>query len=97
MPLLAENPGASAFSCATCGSKQNGLLNGTHKFDNFIGFMSNPIQNIDPRAVTEVWPMFGSTWFSGVPALPGGDAQIYGAGLYLALSDRLSVGLSQGG
>lgn len=72
-------------------------LEGNHDFDNFIGFMSNPLQNIDPRAMTALWPMFGSTWFSTVPALPEGDAQIYGPGLYVALSDRFMFGLNQGG
>jgi hypothetical protein len=75
-----------------------GFLNGNHNFDNFIGFMSNPVFNIDPRAVTEIWPIFGSTWTSSVPALPSANIWIPGgAGIYLALSERLSVGINQGG
>jgi hypothetical protein len=72
-------------------------LSGNHNFPNFIGFISNPLQNIDPRAVTEFWPMFGSAWTSTIPALPRADIQLYGAGLYLALSERLCLGLNQGG
>src|ERR1043165_7955653 len=73
-------------------------LTGNRDFPNFIGFMSNPIMSIDPRAVTELWPMFGSSWSStSGPLLLNGNTQIYGAGLYLALSDRLSIGVNQGG
>jgi hypothetical protein len=42
--------------------------------------------------------MFGSSWASGSgPILPDASAQVYGAGIYVALSDRLSIGLCQGG
>src|SRR5262249_12558616 len=73
-------------------------LAGTHDFDNFIGFMSNPLFNIDPRAVTELYPLTGATWVSPIPALPSGNIWIPPiAGLTVALSDRLAVGLNQGG
>jgi hypothetical protein len=76
----------------------SGHLNGNHDFDRFIGFLSNPLQSIDPRAVTEIWPLFGSSWAYGNAAhLPDANMQVYGAGLNLALSDRLAVGLNQGG
>ena len=75
-----------------------GFLTGNTNFPNFIGFMSNPIQSIDPRAVTEIVPMFGSAWVSANdPRLPSGNLQVYGPGLNVALSERLSVGLNQGG
>jgi hypothetical protein len=78
--------------------ENSGYLNGTHDFDRFIGFLSNPLQSIDPRATTEIWPMFGSSWVSGNgPLLADANAQIYGAGLNVALSDRLSFGFNQGG
>jgi hypothetical protein len=86
-----------AFTGSGQHSSGGGLLDGNRDFPNFIGFLSNPLENIDPRAVTEVWPIFGSSWVSTLPSLPSGDLQVYGAGLYLALSDRLSVGLNQGG
>jgi hypothetical protein len=76
---------------------QGGLLTGNQNFNNFIGFMSNPLFAIDPRAVTELYPLFGSSWTSSFPRLPSADIQLYGAGLTLALSDRLAVGLNQGG
>lgn len=75
-----------------------GYLHGNHDFDRFIGFISNPVMNVDPRAMTAIWPMFGSSWASGNGPLGAeANAQIYGAGLYVALSDRLSFGLNQGG
>jgi hypothetical protein len=74
-----------------------GFLTGDRGFQNFIGFMSNPQQNIDPRAVTELWPVFAGAWPSTSSFLPSGNMQVYGAGLYLALSERLSMGMNQGG
>jgi len=74
-----------------------GFLTGTHSFPRFIGFLSNPIQNIDPRSVTELYPIFMSNWPSAFPPLPSGDMQLYGAGLTVAVTDRLAVGLNQGG
>jgi hypothetical protein len=72
-------------------------LRGNQNFQNFIGFMSNPTQNIDPRAVTEFWPIFDTVHTSAIPALPSATAQVYGAGITVALSDRLAFGLNQGG
>src|SRR5262249_46707896 len=72
-------------------------LGGNHSFPNFIGFISNPLQNIDPRAVTELYPIFGSVWTNEAGPVPASDFQLYGAGLTVALSDRLAVGMNQGG
>jgi hypothetical protein len=47
--------------------------------------------------VTELYPIFGSSWFSNAGPLPGGDFQLYGAGLTIALSERFAMGLNQGG
>jgi hypothetical protein len=75
-----------------------GFLAGTRDFPNFIGFISNPTQSIDPRANTEIYPIFGSGWVSGNgPLLANGNGQVYGAGMTVALSDRFSMGLNQGG
>ncbi len=72
-------------------------LAGNHNFPNFINFISNPLQSIDPRAVTAVYPIFGSAWFSAAPPLPDGDMQLYGPAVTVALSERLAVGINQGG
>jgi hypothetical protein len=101
LEVSAPIPGASGAVPAPCLEEEaccrKCLLAGTHDFDCFIGFMSNPIQNIDPRAMTAIWPVFGSTWFSTHPALPGGNLQLYGAGLTVALGERFAFGLNQGG
>ncbi len=70
---------------------------GTRGFSNFIGFMSNPIQNVDPRSLTQVWPVFLAGWTDPFGPLPDANFQVYGAGINLALTERLSVGLNQGG
>jgi hypothetical protein len=72
-------------------------LAGTHAFPSFIGWMSNPLNNIDPRALTELYPIFASAWTKEAGPVPAADFQLYGAGLTVALSDRLAVGLNQGG
>jgi hypothetical protein len=74
-----------------------GFLSGNHNFPNFINFISNPIQSIDPRAVTAIYPIFGSAWVSNASPIPDGDFQLYGPALTLALSERFAVGLNQGG
>ena len=72
-------------------------LTGNHNFRNFIGFISNPLQNIDPRAMTSVDPIFGSSWISNTPPIPNGDGQVYGPAITVALSDRFAMGMNQGG
>lgn len=78
-------------------SPMSNRLRGNQNFQNFIGFISNPLQNIDPRAVTELYPLFMSYHVSSLPALPSTSMQLYGAGITVALSERLSIGLNQGG
>jgi hypothetical protein len=78
-------------------SDGGGFLTGNHNFPNFINFMSNPLQSIDPRAVTAIYPIFGSEWISSAAPIPDGNAQLYGPAITVALSDRLAVGLNQGG
>jgi hypothetical protein len=80
------------------GIAPSGFLTGNRDFANFIGFISAPPQSIDPRATTELWPLFGAGWVAADnKILPSGSMQVYGAGLNVALSDRLSFGLNNGG
>lgn len=99
--IVEDGQGANAAPVVAdmccCTDASGGFLTGNRNFQNFIGFLSNPLQNIDPRAVTSIWPIFGSSWVSTIPAIPNGDIQLYGAGLNVALSDRLSIGMNQGG
>jgi hypothetical protein len=94
---VAVDAGPTAFDEAGPARQEGGFLTGNPNFSNFIPFMSNPLQSIDPRALTYFYPIFGSSWTSAFPPLPNGDIQLYGAGLTVALSDRLAVGLNQGG
>jgi len=75
----------------------SGRFGGNHNFDNFIGWMSNPVQNIDPRAVTEFVPLFVGGWFSSSRALPSGSSWAIGPAINIALSERFCFGLNQGG
>ncbi len=76
----------------------NGFLTGNHNFRNFIGYMSNPLFAIDPRSQTEMYPLFMSTSVkSRFLWPPNGSIQLYGAGLNVALTERLTIGLNQGG
>ena len=56
-------------------------LSGNHNFVNFINWISDPLQNIDPRAVTAMYPIFGNEWVSTSPPIPSGDFQLYGPGM----------------
>jgi hypothetical protein len=82
---------------STTDDSDSGCLTGNHNFPNFIGYMSNPVQAIDPRATTEFWPIFLSTWLSPSSPLPSGNVTLPGGGLNVALSERLSMGINQGG
>jgi hypothetical protein len=75
----------------------SGFLTGNHNFPNFINFVADPLLAIDPRAVTAIYPIFGSVWVSNASPIPDGDAQVYGPTITIALSDRLAVGVNQGG
>jgi hypothetical protein len=79
------------------GEPGSGFLTGNHNFPNFINFISNPLMAIDPRAVTAVYPIFGSVWVSNASPIPDGDGQVYGPAITIALSDRFAVGVNQGG
>ena len=97
--LLAEpasDNSAPAWSISPIESG-NGFLAGNHNFPNFIGYMSSPLFAIDPRATTEVFPIFETMSIKTFSALPNGNMQLYGAGLNIALTEELSIGLNQGG
>ncbi len=77
--------------------EERGFLTSDHCFPNFIGFVSNPTLSLDPRSLTQITPVFTSTRSSAFPPFPDGDVQVLGPGVSLALTDRLSAGLSKGG
>ena len=63
-PLALGDGAGSPFLVENSRGRPSGFLTGNQNFPNFIGFLSNPIQSIDPRAVTEIWPMFNAGWVS---------------------------------
>jgi len=73
-----------------------GFLTSDRGFPNFIGFVSNPVRNIDPRSLTQIFPIFTYAWTDPFRVIPRGQISSYGAGLNLALTERLSVGLTNG-
>jgi hypothetical protein len=73
-----------------------GFLTSDRGFPNFIGWISNPTRNIDPRSLTELYPIFAYAWTDPFLVVPRGQVSAYGAGLSLALTERLSVGLTDG-
>jgi hypothetical protein len=87
----------SAFDGFVPSSESNGFLTGNHNFPRFIGFVGNPLLNIDPRAVTEIVPIFDTVSVQTSRFLPDGNVQLYGPAINVALSERLSIGMNQGG
>ena len=94
---MPADPSPTVFQEAIAEGSQSSLLTGNHNFPRFIGFMSDPLQSIDPRAMTDLYPIFGTAFVSSTHVLPEGNLQLYGAGLTVALSERFSAGLNQGG
>lgn len=90
-------PTIPAFTTVLTSDQWRRPLESNRNFPDFIGFMTNPLDAIDPRSLTQFWPMFGSSWLEPTGTLPGGNAQAYGAGLNVAVTERFSVGFNQGG
>jgi hypothetical protein len=58
--------------------------------------MSNPTRNIDPRSISDLYPIFAYAWTDRFLLMPPGQISAYGAGLNLALTERFCVGLTDG-
>ena len=98
-PFYADDARSGAFCFSDLGKSSTGFLIGNQNFPNFIGFISNPVQSIDPRSSTEIVAMFGNGWISADHSiLPSGTLQVYGGGpMAIALTDRLCFGFNDGG
>jgi hypothetical protein len=109
-PSTLDLSAPSRFRIAAWPDTSTGFLVGNRDFQNFIGFISNPVQSIDPRSTTEIVAMFGGAWASPNDAtlpngktvdrgfLPSGNMQVYGGGpMAIAITDRLCIGLNDGG
>jgi hypothetical protein len=69
-----------------------GIFQSDHRFDNFISPLSSPFLFEDPRALTEVRPIF--MWQqtpTGNPFFHGGDNIFFGAQGRLAITDWFSI------
>jgi hypothetical protein len=90
-------PPSAYFGGENSEPDQGSPLSGNHNFPRFINFISNPLQSIDPRAVTAFYPLFASVWTSTYPPIPSADAQLYGPAITVALGERFAFGLCDGG
>ena len=81
-PLIVESGGAD---------KKGGFLTGDKCFPNFIGFVSNPSLAVDPRSLTQLYPIYGYTSMSAIRPFPSGSIDAAGPGLNLALTERLRL------
>ncbi len=74
-----------------------GFLTSDRGFPNFIGWISNPARNFDPRSLTQIWPILAYSWTDPFKVIPSGQVAAYPAGINVALTERLNFGLSSGG
>jgi hypothetical protein len=77
-------------------SSDRGFLTGDKGFGNFIGFVSNPSLAIDPRSLTQLFPIYTHSSMSPVRPFPDGTTNAAGLGLSVALTERLNIGLTKG-
>ncbi|MGE3809571.1 MAG: hypothetical protein AB7K24_33320 [Gemmataceae bacterium] len=83
------------FTCsATCPDR--GLFQSDHCFDGFISPVSSPFLSEDPRALTELRPIF---IYQAAPSdnwvFRGGSIEWFGVQGRLALTDRLSISMTK--
>jgi hypothetical protein len=96
-PLLATQSNATEEPSNGGDDSGGGFLTSDRGFPNFIGWLSSPTRNIDPRSLTELYPLFTYAWTDPFRrVIPRGQISAYGAGINLALTERLCVGLTDG-
>jgi hypothetical protein len=93
--------GSGLFGCEALGcfsGPERRLFQSDHAFDNFISPVSNPFLFEDPRALTEVRPIF---IYQQTPAhnylFRGGDIEFFGTQARVAVTDRLSFVMNKFG
>jgi hypothetical protein len=82
----AGEPACDLFS----GAEGRKLFQSDRAFPTFIGPISNPVLSKDPRSLTEARALFVGDWIPQDHPFNGGDFQVYGLQLRLALTDRLT-------
>src|SRR5205807_1831675 len=83
-PLYHSNEDAADFSARK-------LFESDRAFCSFIGPISNPVLAKDPRALTEARGLFVGDWIPDEHPFGGGDFQVYGLQVRLAVTERLSI------
>src|SRR5271170_3138919 len=61
-PIDQQFNNAPALNLTTGAAGASSRLKGDTEFPNFIGFVSNPTLALDPRALTQLWPVFADTF-----------------------------------
>jgi hypothetical protein len=83
--------GHGAFN-SDCLAGRYSSFQSDHCFDNFVSPMTNPFLFEDPRALTEIRPIFMYQKYPGDNSFfTTGDAQFYGLQARVALTDRWSI------
>lgn len=90
-PVITEEQGSNSGD-----DSSGGFLTSDRGFPNFIGWISNPTRNIDPRSYSVFYPLFTYAWTDPFRVIPRGEISAYGAGLNIALTERFCVGLTDG-
>lgn len=81
---------ACQLGCDGCEGAR--LFTSDRCFNGFVGPISNPVLSKDPRTVTEARLLFVNNWFPDDHILfQGGNAQVYGLQVRVALTERLSL------
>ncbi len=78
------------FKCDTPACESRRLFESDREFSSFVGPMSNPVLAKDPRALTEAQFLFIQDWIPDENSLGGGNFQVYGLQVRVALTDRLT-------
>jgi len=88
--------GMKRLFCGECGCEGGRKpFQSDHCFDDFISPLSNPFYFEDPRALTEVRPIFIYQSVPNKNQSGGGNIEFFGLQGRLALTDRLSVVLNE--
>lgn len=82
--------GTAPALCDECNKPVRALFQSDHEFDNFVGPVSNPVLNKDPRSNSHARILFiNNNVPSGHPL--DGNIQVYALQTNLALTERLSI------
>ena len=72
-------------------AKKGGFLKSDPCFPKFIGFLSNPTFAIDPRSLTQLYPLYIFDRTQATRLLPAGDINAAGPGLNVAVTNLLAT------